>query len=995
MTSGGSRCPDEGTVVAFLGGQLTAEAAAAFEAHADECSECCSLLVAAATPPGAVRGRSSDGDGRARPDPREWMHLQAEQAVAALRPVADDEYRVGRELARGGMGRILEAVDRHGRRVALKVLLTAGDDAVRRFVREMQVTARLQHPSIVTLHEAGRWPSGEPFFAMKLVEGRSLQEELAEGTAMETRLALLPRVQAVADALAYAHDRGVVHRDLKPSNVLLGAFGETVVIDWGLARLRRGDEGAGFAPPASDAGAEATIGDAAPITRVGAALGTPAYMPPEQAAGKVVDERADVYSLGALLYHVLAGRAPYRGASARDLLRQVIAGPPADLPASLPADLRAIVRKAMRPEPAERYPTAKEMADDLRRYSTGQLVSAHVYSAGALARRWLRRHRAAVTAAAALLVLASAGGAASVAGIVKERNVARAERLVATTHQTAAEKLVEFLIFRFRERVRQAGSLELLAGVGDEVARYYREIGSAGVRVDPATFDRRAGALETLAFVEIERKNVANALALSRQALDLRERAGPVESATAAQLVKRAAGWQEIGIQENEQGRTDAGMEAYRKGLDLANLASRRQPGLIQAHLTAASIMERMAQTLQFRKSDVAGAFAVADDARRRLASVLAQHPDDQRLTIELASLHERCSYQERALARLDAAATSLQQSIDLYRRASKRDPKNLILARRHAGVYISLAGLEESRGRLAEALAASKVHVEGFEASLRADPSNRATQEELGWAYANDCTFKRRARRFDEAEATCNRGLEILRELARRDPRSGSVQDGLINALMTLGAVKLKRGNAGGSHHTLVEAVTVARRLLATDPASPRWRENLSLALSALVEAELEIPAARKEALRHGQEALAMADALATATPDDVGARSAAAGLKVLLGDAARALGRPEEALKRYQSARVDLEALMARAPEVAPVRTAFVDATAKLAGVLETMRRQPGAQAEAARLRAQARGLVEDLRRRGRLFPEDEAHLRTLGMGGRATTPLSAERL
>jgi serine/threonine protein kinase len=130
------------------------------------------------------------------------------------------------------------ALDRQGRRVALKVLLGSSENATQRFVREMQLTARLQHPSIVTLYEAGRWRSGEPFFAMKLVEGRSLRDELAELPTLKQRLSLVPRLIAVTDALAYAHDRGVIHRDLKPGNILVGAFGVTVVIDWGLAKLR-------------------------------------------------------------------------------------------------------------------------------------------------------------------------------------------------------------------------------------------------------------------------------------------------------------------------------------------------------------------------------------------------------------------------------------------------------------------------------------------------------------------------------------------------------------------------------------------------------------------------------------------------------------------------------------------------------------------------------------------------------------------------------------
>src|SRR5688500_18285231 len=142
-----------------------------------------------------------------------------------------EQYRIEAELARGGMGKILHAVDRrHGRSVAIKQLLADTPALRARFRREALITARLQHPGIVPVYEAGRWPSGEPFFAMKMVEGRSLDAVIAERPELARRMALLPNVIAVAEAIAYAHERRVIHRDLKPANVLVGAFGETVVI---------------------------------------------------------------------------------------------------------------------------------------------------------------------------------------------------------------------------------------------------------------------------------------------------------------------------------------------------------------------------------------------------------------------------------------------------------------------------------------------------------------------------------------------------------------------------------------------------------------------------------------------------------------------------------------------------------------------------------------------------------------------------------------------
>jgi eukaryotic-like serine/threonine-protein kinase len=335
-----------------------------------------------------------------------------------LLSVERHHYAITREIARGGIGRVFEARDlRLGRQVAIKELLPKNRDAARRFEREARITARLQHPAIIHVYEAGVWPGGEPFYAMPLVPGRSLDKVVAERKTLDERLGLLPNVIAVADALAYAHNANVIHRDLKPANVLVGEFGETVVIDWGLAK----DLGVHSDPKES---LQMRLRATAEETMSGGVVGTPAYMPPEQARGDGVDQRADVYALGALLYKVLAGEAPYRGSGAKSVLEQVKQGPPIpvqDREPGAPPDLIAIVAKAMARDPDDRYITASELAQDLKRFETGQLVGAHRYSIGELLRRWLRRHRVAVSiagmAAIALIVI----GLLSVQRIVRER----------------------------------------------------------------------------------------------------------------------------------------------------------------------------------------------------------------------------------------------------------------------------------------------------------------------------------------------------------------------------------------------------------------------------------------------------------------------------------------------------------------------------------------------------------------------------------------------
>ena len=314
--------------------------------------------------------------------------------------------------------------------MAIKELLGQEGQTEARFVREALVTARLQHPAIVPIYEAGRWPSGEPFYTMKMVEGRSLKQVIAESPTLEARMALLPNVIAVSDAIAYAHSLGVIHRDLKPANIMIGPFGETLVIDWGLAKT------------SSDPSEEQEQGLFAvathDLTVMGAVIGTPQYMPPEQAEGKPVDERADVYALGSILYHVLAGATPYEGEDSASVLEKVRAGPPPDLDARLlgvPTDLAAVVRKAMARHPEERYRTAEELAEELKRFQTGQLVRVHEYSAFALLRRWVSRHRGAIIVGAVSVAALILLGLVAISRIVRERSVAEARSQALTLIQ--------------------------------------------------------------------------------------------------------------------------------------------------------------------------------------------------------------------------------------------------------------------------------------------------------------------------------------------------------------------------------------------------------------------------------------------------------------------------------------------------------------------------------------------------------------------------------
>lgn len=324
--------------------------------------------------------------------------------AAAFPFVGREAYAIEREVGQGGIGRVLSARDqRLDRPVAIKELLARSERQQQRFVREALLTARLQHPAIVPVYEAGRWPDGEPFYAMKLVSGRSLADRIAACTSFAERLALVPHVLTAAQAVAYAHSKRIIHRDLKPANVLVGEFGETVVIDWGLAK-DLSEERPEELPDDEPVAREGKEG----LTVEGAILGTPWYMPPEQAVGNAVDERADVYALGAVLYHVLAAIPPHHETPWERLFPTIIVKPPRPIESVVPQlsdELAAIVTKAMAREPEARYRNAGELADDLERFAAGQIVAAHTYSKRQLLRRYWRRNRSSISIAGAALGL--------------------------------------------------------------------------------------------------------------------------------------------------------------------------------------------------------------------------------------------------------------------------------------------------------------------------------------------------------------------------------------------------------------------------------------------------------------------------------------------------------------------------------------------------------------------------------------------------------------
>lgn len=326
-------------------------------------------------------------------------------------PEQPGRYAVGKEFGRGGQARVLLAVDTHlGREVAWKELLydspgqsQGGSQSLStraRFLREARITGQLEHPNIVPVHELGVRADGSHYYTMRLVRGRSLEEALKACEGLADRLRLLEAFVAVCHAVAFAHSRGVVHRDLKPANVMVGEFGETVLLDWGLAKSRdtediRGKDLAHQAKWLVEGDGNQTL--------EGAAMGTPSYMSPEQAEGDVgaIDERSDIWGLGAILYEILSDRPPFLGETPFEVVGKVMkesVEPIGGHCPEAPAELVAVAEKALRRDPAQRYPSAAELAEDISSYLTGGRVGVYAYSSWELLRRFASKNKAVVVA---------------------------------------------------------------------------------------------------------------------------------------------------------------------------------------------------------------------------------------------------------------------------------------------------------------------------------------------------------------------------------------------------------------------------------------------------------------------------------------------------------------------------------------------------------------------------------------------------------------------
>jgi tetratricopeptide (TPR) repeat protein len=709
-------------------------------------------------------------------------------------------YRVLGEIARGGMGRVLAAHDHSlGRDVALKVLLPGSN--AERFVRESKITARLPHPGIPPVHALGTLADGSPFLAMKLIAGQTLAEQMK--TADRPRL--LQAFTQVCQAVGFAHSRGIVHRDLKPANVMVGAFGEVQVMDWGLAKdLASRDVPAEpdslhvSAVPGDGADANQTADHRWPgestddQTRAGQVMGTPAYMAPEQARGEVADTRADVFALGGILCAILTGQAPYRGKSSLEVIQLARAADLDDAFARLDgcgadAELVALCRRCLSPSPADRPADGREVADGMTAYLDGvqeRLQAAVRERAVALAREAeQRKQRWTVQVAGGLIALVLLAG------------------LSASLWQ----------MFRANENARQAEEERDAKGraEADATANAKQAWDEANAKAVALKAEQQARKGETKALIA-EQQARKQAFAALRSV---------TEKVVEKKFTQRAA------LTEDDRaflrgviGQFDA--FAAIRGEDADSRAVRAE-----GRFRVGNIRSTLGEYKEAEKD--------YDQALGIQKQLVADFPARPEFRFELAMSHNNRGELLSETGRFKEAEKEYDKALGLYKQLADDFPSR---PKYHQNLASSLklrGSLLRDTGRLGEAEKDFDQAI-GIQKQLVTDsPTQPEFRVDLALSYHGRGDLLRATGRPGEAEQDLRRALSIQKQLADEFPSRPEYLLGLASGHGNLGVLLSDTGRPGEAEKAHDKALGIVRQLAADFPSRPEFRQFLATSLN------------------------------------------------------------------------------------------------------------------------------------------------------------------
>jgi serine/threonine-protein kinase len=786
-------------------------------------------------------------------------------STTAYQPEKRERYTLTRVHAKGGIGQVwLARDDDLGREVALKEIRADRSSRAEiwsRFVEEARITGQLQHPGIVPVYELARRSEDQrPFYTMRFVQGRTLREASKEyhrkrqaGQAGPLDLReLLGQFVGVCNAIAYAHDRGVLHRDLKGSNVILGDFGEVIVLDWGLAKVR--GKGEGKVPPVS---VDQTTAHGE--TQAGQVIGTPGYLSPEQAAGRLdlVTERSDVYGLGAILYEILTGHPPFVGDDSHEVIRRAARESPAaprGLVPETPRALEAVCLRALAKEPAERYASAGELATEIRHYLADEPVAAFRDPWPARSGRWARRHRTLVTgmAAAALVAVVSLAAATALLSAANRRESEARQLAQQRSEEAEREKAIAQTNFRLaREavdeyctKVGQDARLKEhdLTGLrqqllGTAVSFYQRFIHEHGD--DPELRAELGRAYSRLALMHNDLDQYDQATPLGRQAVEVFQGlllTKPADPDLRHELARSHADLSLCyGNIPNVQAALDEEKQALAVWTDLVKEypdEPRYARGLARA---SGGLGEMVRQQRRFPEAE-----RLIQDAIDMLERLHRRTPDDEDVRSSLASNYRNLANTYRMSRKTRAGIEAAQHAEKLWvglTQSNSKDP----YYRKHVAItlhilallYEDLQDLEHARAAFARAIAIHKELADTF-------PSVGSYQDDLAGIHVNFGLYlARTGHRVQAIEAT-SQAVELRRKLADRYPQGQFYQEAMAHTLSNLAALYGDVGREDDMALPLQQAVTYLQRSDCIVPSAVETHRYVANNLTSLVTSRL-----------------------------------------------------------------------------------------------------------------------------------------------------------